>query len=271
MRSTYLWVAAVLVAGCSQAPSHSPYASSNCTRPPCGVGSTIGGQKPPPGSDAGTSSLGNGTLAGNVSVFQDATFSLAQPFSGEGTVDVFVGSAPSTSNEVTFSGSNYSASGVPSVSNLWAGIMAPGTTDLMPTLMPIGFGSGEGDVAYARPSVLGDIFGALLQNPQSLLSSRAQLIVKFVDASGSPRAGVEITQAPPGADVAYDSGSLYTDVTGSGGTQGRGTAAILNGQAALWPGAAVTLTYQYGSPATIATFSAVIAQGATTVTSVQAN
>jgi hypothetical protein len=140
---------------------------------------------------------------------------------------------------------------------------------VMPTLTAINdTGTGGTSVAFVQTSVLSTILAQLSHAPQSLSSTRAELVLAFVNTVGAPLAGVTITLAPQGSDVAYDLGAGYTDAPQSAVTGTRGIALVLNATAAVWPGALAPLSFKYGTPPVTASFNAYVAQGAVTVVTI---
>jgi hypothetical protein len=266
MRTLLVLAAAAVVGGCSGSPNYARPADESCMIPPCVVGGNASGL---PGGGGGTVDGGTTTLGGSVGMFTDAEFSQATPFGGAGTIGVFGAAGPPNVAAAAFAGPTYSIPSAPIATVLWADVESPSTTSVMPTLTAIdGTGTVASVVAFVQNSVMAQIFGELSRAPQTLNTTRAQLVVTFVNSTGAPVSGVTVTLAPQGSDVAYDSGVGYTDVAQFAATGARGTALVLNAIAAPWPGALTEVSFKSGTPAVTSTFNAYVAQGAATITKV---
>lgn len=281
----WLLAAGPLLLGCSSKSTHAPPANNECSVPPCGPSGLTGGSQGGSGSggsggsgasggispDSGPAASGDAStasLTGALLVFDDQGFAVTRPFSGAGTVTVFDPGSPAIRHTATFSGSSYSAT-VPLANPLWVGIQSTTSSEVLPTLMEVdGTKPTAADVGFAQTAMLELIFSGLQSNPQTMQSTRAQLVVRFVDSAGAPLSGVQLLLAPAGAVVAYDNGSLYSDLPAFAATQGRGAVVVLNAPASPWPGGKVTVNYQHGTPAVLGAFDVYLARGAVTVVTV---
>jgi hypothetical protein len=272
MRLGHWLLVGPLFFGCSGSSTHPPPAANDCQVPPCGeqgggvhpgeIGSGGSGGTTPDGGSGATGDASLASLTGTVRVYEDPEFVSAHAFSGSGTVAVFGSAGPAVSATASFSNGSYSVV-VPREVALWAGIQSTTSTEVMPSLQAVnGILPSAADVAFAQTSTLALIFSGLQANPQTMQSNKAQVVIRFTDTTGTPVIGVSIVLPPSGATVAYDNGSLYSDLPAFAATQGRGMALLLNTTAPLWPGGKLTVNYQHGTPAVLGAFDVYVARGA---------
>jgi hypothetical protein len=201
------------------------------------------------------------TLGGAVGAFADVSFAVATAFTGPGTVGV-VGAAGVLASR-SFSGATYSLPQVPPSDVLWVSLRPTGASPALPTLTAVdGTLPASADVAFAQSSPMALIFSRLVRQPQTILSTRAQLVLRFVDAAGVPVPGVELTSQPEAGAIVYDDGPLYSDVLAISATQQRGMAIALNVVAPLWPGARTMISFRRGKGGAAQTIDVHLAQGA---------
>jgi hypothetical protein len=271
MRSS-LWlptsVAFGWLVGCSAEPKdHAPFLSTGCMTAPCGIDTTRGGGPRTTDGGSPTPDGGKGTsnLTGTVTVFRDTAFLNRAAFGGEGVITV------QGTHRVTgqIAGQSFTLDNTDFLKNLWTDIRATsGGADLFETIALVDGTQTGVEVTFGRISSLASIAASTTLNPTSLeLTTRAQIVLRFVNAAGGGVPNVAITQADGAAAVLYDTGrgGLYSDTFGA--TQGGGIAVLVNASAGpTFPGLRATITYKAG--AVLGTVEILAVAGALTIADV---
>jgi hypothetical protein len=112
--------------------------------------------------------------------------------------------------------------------------------EYFPTIQPVDASDGEADVTFVPASSL-DLIGVALNVPVDVDRNLAHAIVRFTNTAGGGLVGISVTP-PVNASLAYDTGSgLFRDDVDA--TAERGLVALLNMDAAAFPGAISRLEY----------------------------
>ncbi|MBM3679460.1 MAG: hypothetical protein FJW96_16535 [Actinobacteria bacterium] len=176
-------------------------------------------------------------LSGDVLAFVDSSFFDLEPYDGVGRVGA---TGPRYRVDRGFTSGTYEIDGVDEGTPLWLDVVPDDASgDEMPTLLLTQPGALLVDLKVARRSVVNSLL-ELLDDRRSVDAAEGSLFVAFVDSSGAPVSGVEVTRHP-GAAVAYDDGPGMNQVVGS--TQARGMALIAGIPAGAVPGAFVAIDY----------------------------
>ena len=223
------------------------------------------------GSTGGTTGAGTGgaagdagpagRLAGKVFVLQNEDFESAAPFNGSGVIGA---SAPGGRVTANFTGDTYVLDGISTTSVIWVDLTPVNSTlDEVPTLLEVDPRDPSPDVTFVRAETI-DTVGTNLLTPITIDPTRAQIVVRFVDAQGVTAPGVTVTQHI-GDLVAYDiGGGIFQDTPEE--TTESGLAIVLNAPAVDVPGTRATFAFATGTRN--GTFEVQIARGATSLVAV---
>jgi hypothetical protein len=175
------------------------------------------------GTDTSTTA-GTGTtvtIQGKVVEVGETSFVISSGQVSSGTFKVSAPGGDGTAFDTSVDGSSFSLDGVRWTSSAWL-IATPSTSsDLLPGL--VAFDSTQAGttpvvIPVARKSSL-ESLGLALTTPTTIDTTKAQIVLRFVNASGVAVSGVAVTASGVG-HMAYDLGGGYTDDTKKTGNAG---------------------------------------------------
>lgn len=257
------WVVAAWLA-CSESETRPPL-SGDCNEPACleglrgnpsGIGAGIPGGAA--GSGGGGGSGGGagmpppaaGTLTGSVTMIVEPD--LSQSGNPEAPVELRVASA-SGADVVGASRADGSflLDGVSVGDSVWAAVgtfARPPAPPFVDTIQLVDTSVAEPvELVVMRRSALETLaLSSFFAEPVELDFDRGHAIIRFVDDEGAPVPGLSVVfPAPEDADIAYDAGEIYSDLSFE--TSTRGTIALINMAAAAYPGGPANLVVELAS------------------------